>query len=476
MVSKALSLAARRSLQKVAATALLALYSSQPALAADTDCTDGTHFYVAKTGNDSNPGSLASPWLTIQKAANTLTAGQKVCVRVGTYEEPNFITPDIAYGGIKPQNSGSSGNPIIYEAYPGEAVIIDQDGTTTEAAGFYIKNKSYITIRGFEITDCWKGGVFVDYSDASGNTSIIVEENTIHNIQDDPGNNLGAVKLNDTYNAEVRNNRIYNVFTSSKNEAGVHSFDGTNILVENNEISDVEFAFFQKRSRSITDKGVTFRRNIVYDAEAGLQHGVSSGGNPGHFDVEVYENLFYDVNAGLQSSLASAGSQSDGLAFYNNTIVSNTGSEPRCIGIQYWTDVNIHSNICVSTSISLFDTKYSGCDRPVSYTEMDYNVYYTVQKFLIRFSCVAEQDEYTTLASFQSAESLDTHSVYDDPEFTNAATDDYTLAPSSPALTAGKAGIQAGAYGITGEIGIEQDTPPTPDPNNTAGPILGVLL
>jgi len=34
----------------------------------------GTTYYVATTGRDSNPGTIAQPWRTIQKAANTVVA------------------------------------------------------------------------------------------------------------------------------------------------------------------------------------------------------------------------------------------------------------------------------------------------------------------------------------------------------------------------------------------------------------------
>ncbi len=42
-------------------------------------------YYVATTGNDANSGTLASPWRTIQKAANTMSAGDTVLIRGGTY-------------------------------------------------------------------------------------------------------------------------------------------------------------------------------------------------------------------------------------------------------------------------------------------------------------------------------------------------------------------------------------------------------
>ena len=44
-------------------------------------------YYVATSGNDSNPGTQASPWRTIQKAANTANSGDTVQVDLGTYVE-----------------------------------------------------------------------------------------------------------------------------------------------------------------------------------------------------------------------------------------------------------------------------------------------------------------------------------------------------------------------------------------------------
>jgi pectin methylesterase-like acyl-CoA thioesterase len=44
-------------------------------------------FYVATTGNDSNPGTEGAPWRTIQHAADTARAGSTVYVRGGVYAE-----------------------------------------------------------------------------------------------------------------------------------------------------------------------------------------------------------------------------------------------------------------------------------------------------------------------------------------------------------------------------------------------------
>ena len=70
--------------------------------------------YVAKDGNDdTNDGSISSPYLTIQKAADQAVAGDIIYIREGTYEET-----------VTPRNSGTDGNPIIYTSYQEEKVII----------------------------------------------------------------------------------------------------------------------------------------------------------------------------------------------------------------------------------------------------------------------------------------------------------------------------------------------------------------
>ena len=82
-------------------------------------------YYVdqnAAGASDSNPGTEALPWLTISKAASTLTAGDTVYVKEGVYRE--FV---------RPANSGTAGKPITYEAYPGDPVVIT--GNQPQPAG-----------------------------------------------------------------------------------------------------------------------------------------------------------------------------------------------------------------------------------------------------------------------------------------------------------------------------------------------------
>src|SRR6266850_2271048 len=76
-------------------------------------------FYVDPAGNDSAAGSITSPWRTLQKAANTVRAGDLVIVRAGHY------------AGLYQTTSGTATDPITFRGEPG--AIVDSQNPTTES-------------------------------------------------------------------------------------------------------------------------------------------------------------------------------------------------------------------------------------------------------------------------------------------------------------------------------------------------------
>ncbi|MGY6649713.1 right-handed parallel beta-helix repeat-containing protein [Wenyingzhuangia sp. IMCC45574] len=95
--------------------------------------------YVSKSGNDSNDGSESNPYLTISKAASIAVAGDIVYIKEGTYEET-----------LTPANSGTSGNPIIFQSYPGDRVIISAmqalSGWTKDTGAVYKTTIPFTTL------------------------------------------------------------------------------------------------------------------------------------------------------------------------------------------------------------------------------------------------------------------------------------------------------------------------------------------
>ena len=74
----------------------------------------GAEIHVAKTGNDGNPGSVESPYLTIGKSAEEAQPGDTVVVHAGTYRE-----------WVKPRRGGrDESRRIVYRAAAGEDVLV----------------------------------------------------------------------------------------------------------------------------------------------------------------------------------------------------------------------------------------------------------------------------------------------------------------------------------------------------------------
>ncbi|MBW5446148.1 carbohydrate-binding protein [Cohnella sp. CFH 77786] len=81
-------------------------------------------YYVSPVGSDSNPGTQAAPFLTIQKARDTvrtvsgsMTGDIVVYLRGGNY----FLSNTVNFTNA---DSGSNGFQIRYEAYPGEKPVM----------------------------------------------------------------------------------------------------------------------------------------------------------------------------------------------------------------------------------------------------------------------------------------------------------------------------------------------------------------
>lgn len=91
-------------------------------------------YYVSPTGSDNNPGTLQSPFRTIQKAADVMVTGNNCFIMEGIYRET-----------VIPGNNGTPVNPIVFKNYNNERVVILGSDTilewTSYQGGIY---KTYI--------------------------------------------------------------------------------------------------------------------------------------------------------------------------------------------------------------------------------------------------------------------------------------------------------------------------------------------
>ncbi|MEV0155113.1 RICIN domain-containing protein [Micromonospora sp. NPDC050686] len=101
--------------------ALPAVVADQaPALAAIQET-----LHVAPGGDDANPGTMAAPFRTVQRARDVvrtktanMTGDIQVYLRGGRYP----VSSTIEFGS---SDSGTNGNRVIYAAYPGETPVLD---------------------------------------------------------------------------------------------------------------------------------------------------------------------------------------------------------------------------------------------------------------------------------------------------------------------------------------------------------------
>jgi len=207
----------------------------------------GTTYYVSKRGSDSNLGTIDSPWLTIQHAANTVKAGATVYVLGGVYHESVHF-----------RASGTAQAPITFQSYPEQAAVIDGTGlscctSNPPSSGNQIQglinvvNRSYIVIRGFEVRNF-----------------------TTSNAADTP---TGVWITGSGRGIQILNNRVHNITT--KSEANGNAFG---------------ISVYGTLKTPITQ--LVINGNEVYDLRTGSSESVNVDGNVTHF--KITNNLIHD--------------------------------------------------------------------------------------------------------------------------------------------------------------------------------------
>ncbi len=302
--------------------------ATQKAVPPTTMIKSTAYFVDGNAGSDSNPGIQSQPWQTIQKAADTLSAGDVVTVNAGIYPERVYIT-----------RSGS----------PGSSITFQTSGAVT-TRGFNIK-ANYITLRGFEITDTPNNdvdgrGIYVQ------GTHCNLEGNYIYNAT-----RGGILLTKQTDNCSVSNNRLYH---NSQNGIEIN---GQSHLIESNEIwGTIQYhpnwanppSWVDADGIRLFGSGHIIRKNYIHDIPANTPENI----NP-HIDCfqtwqdtnhEALSNVIIEQNTCLNvqpsaqnSSDLGSGFQIEdstgGIVIRNNFVYSDAG-----MGIVRSDDVSIVNN------------------------------------------------------------------------------------------------------------------------------------
>jgi parallel beta-helix repeat protein len=177
-------------------------------------CSAAT-FYVSPTGTDSNPGSIAAPWATLQHAVDKIKSGDVVLVASGTYE------------GCVIGKSGSKAKPKTLRAAPGATVHINTPGPLNRHDGIIEIEEPDFTVSdwvidGLEVANSPVYGIDVRVTDritiqnnrvhGSGSTGIFTSfSNNILILNNESYKNgeHGIYQSNSSHNAVIRGNRSH---------------------------------------------------------------------------------------------------------------------------------------------------------------------------------------------------------------------------------------------------------------------------
>ena len=463
----------------------------------------GKSFYVAPTGSDSNPGTSASPWLTIQHAASTVPAGSTVYVAAGTYNESINVTV-----------SGTSSAPITFTGESG--AIVSGTGltpSTSQTQGLWNIGSatpagvdvSYITIQGFTIenyttsnANACPAGIWI--SGASNGIQIL--NNTITNItttSEKEGNAFGISAYGTETTAinglVISGNTVYGLKTGNSETVNV---DGnvTNFTITNNTIHDndnigidaiggegvgpsgYDYARYGEISgntvyniSAIDNAGegdqydadgiycdtcayVVIERNLVHNCDLNIEVASEHSGKYSQY-VTVRDNVVYNANSvGISiGGYASNVGGSQYVTIANNTLfeddTQNTGSGE--LQVQYYATNNVfENNLVYATSQGLFINNYTNSEaNPVT---ADYNLYYSsVSSSGAQF--IWDGTSENGFPSYQSKTGQDSHSQYANPLLQSTTALNLRVQASSPVIDAGSTLSSLICSTTTGETG-----------------------
>jgi hypothetical protein len=305
--------------------------------------TVGSTFYVRSDGHDTASGAnntnnaTTGAWLTLQYAADHLSAGDTVLVADGTY------------AGFYVETSGTPSAPISFRALGSGAHITSRNSRTAD--GINIESwegtpADYIIIDGFNVHNQTRMGIR-----AIAGTGIIIENCIVHNNGD------CGIFSGGTPHIQVLDNTTYS--------------NGSTLFQHNIYLSNAG-----------TDNPIV-RGNIAYSAGGG--NGIQLNGDwleggDGYIDNAIIEKNIVYGNAAKGFSLISVrhgiirnnviynnGSSAGGIHLVDqqgsnystdNTVVNNTIDEPNiaCVRINTGSTNNaVFNNICIGSTGIVFE-------------------------------------------------------------------------------------------------------------------------
>jgi hypothetical protein len=396
-----------------------------------TEPSGGEGYYVAPNGNDSNPGTENEPWKTIGKAAATLTAGDTVYIKSGTYEER-----------VVPEHGGSANNYIVYRAYQGNTVTIDGTSITLPAGWgglFDITDLSYIVVSGLRI------------------------------INAGPDQNNAGILIDNSDHVAVQNCYTYNTVSS-----GIAVWDGEHITLDSNE---VELACNDGEQECITVAGTnmfTIRYNLVHHSGPGSIGGEGIDAKDGSSNGAIHGNVVHHINR-LGIYVDSWDKHTRNIQVYQNTVYlcADDGFAVAAEAGGLLENITLYNNIAYdneNAGLTVAGWGEPGYNHPMKEVTIVNNTFYNngggswgggivvenpdADSIVVRNNICSQNLQFQILVEDAGADLIVDHNLIDgfmsypgeiwgsdsvagDPEFVNPTSADFRLQGNSPAIDKG---------------------------------------
>jgi hypothetical protein len=450
-----------------------------------------TSFYVATTGNDSNPGTQSAPWRTVQHAADTARAGSTVNVRAGIYEELVSINA----------SGNASDGFITLRSYPGETAVLDAThfAPSGRQAVLTIHNQSYIRIEGFEIRN-FRTAVHrlspLGISVMGSGSHIELLKNNVHHIEqtfdgrDAPGrgdNGFGIAVYGTDAKMPITDliidgNEVHHLKTGSSESlvvnGNVTNFRITHNVVHDNNNIGIDVIGFE---RTAPDPAVDQARDGVVSGN--LVYNIHSRGNPAYQNEEnsdgiyvdggtrilIEQNVIHDDDFGIELASEHKDRATSYITARNNliyhchtagvsiggyaperghtdhsTVVNNTLYENDTSGTgsgEFQMQWNMAGNIFANNIVyagprCLISINKSQLDKGQPSVTIDHNLYYCASGAQAS-TWAGASATVTGFDKYVESSGNDRHSHFLDPHFVDAAAHNFHLQSDSPALHAG---------------------------------------
>ncbi len=289
----------------------------------DGGARNGRHLLRGDDRFQLRPGTQASPFATLQKAADVAEPGDTVLVADGDYDASGSQL-------IRMTKSGNAGAWITFRSeHPRSAKLDGRNNSTTYMIWFSQDNGGFVRIEDFEVFGFGKIAI-----NTTGTHDIDIVGNDIHDI---------GRYCND----------------SSIGSAAVYGSNSPNVTIERNVIHDIgrfgpgeeacapATTYWQNLDHGVYLDGMN-NASILNNTFFNIQHGwglqVYSSSGAALSDLLVDGNIFSGANPNRDGQIVLAGKMS------NSKVINNVFNAPRNCAINFSLPIYSYSMVAINNN------------------------------------------------------------------------------------------------------------------------------